>query len=187
MRGTGNVGTLYRIRDWDKHFENAGSRKLKRLSYVYVKNKFGTGYCTLVKHTNGGGHLGAWLAILEIASTCNPRGTLCHDDKEPMTTDEIATLSRLPLELIDEALNRLLVKPLRWIEAVEVGDSPNVVADSPNVVGEKSHCVVMCSEVKPCGERRAPKPEPETAAEVMATIGDSCSRNVHRIPETRPL
>ena len=72
--------TLYRIVDWDKHFESAQSRKVERLTWVRVPNKHdGEGYTELLDHPNGAAHYACWMAIVQVASKCQPRGSLLRD------------------------------------------------------------------------------------------------------------
>lgn len=102
----------YRIRDWDKHFENAASRKLKRLDWVAVPNKMdGSGYMKLVDHPNGAAHLGAWYAAIEIASRQKIRGTLPDVGG---ICQCLGKISQLPGRLFEEVLPRLV--EIGWVE-----------------------------------------------------------------------
>lgn len=119
---------IFRIRDWDKHYENNRTRELKKLEWVPVPNRMdGAGYNELVDHPNGAAHLGAWLAILEIASRCRVRGTLAKEDlgtvpqegaaqcgEVPITAKDLARMSRLPQSLFEEVMPRLL--SIGWVE-----------------------------------------------------------------------
>jgi hypothetical protein len=61
---------ILRIRDWSEHFENNRTKELVRMAWVPVPNKQdGDGYTELLDHVNGAAHLGAWIAIVELAST----------------------------------------------------------------------------------------------------------------------
>jgi hypothetical protein len=115
---------LYRVRDWDKHFENNRTRILANLSWVPMPNKMdGDGYTQLVDHKSGAAHLGAWLAIVEVASKCHPRGTLVREDGTPHTPDSLARVTRLPARVFDEVLPRLASRELGWMDASETSDS----------------------------------------------------------------
>ena len=130
------ISVTYRIRDWDAHFENAASRKLKRLDWVAVPNKMdGSGYMALVNHPEGAAHLGAWYAAVEIASRQKVRGTLPDVGG---ICQCLGKISQLPAAVFESALPRLV--QIGWIEqynqqvtesATSLGFSPNVVADSP--------------------------------------------------------
>jgi len=65
------------IKNWDKHFENNRTRDLKQMRWVPFPNSHdGDGYTELVEHKNGPAHLGCWVAIVQVASKCDTRGTL---------------------------------------------------------------------------------------------------------------
>jgi len=126
-----------RIRNWKDHFENAESRKLKRLSWVGVPNKMhGNGYNALVGHPNGAAHLGAWYAIVEVCSLREPRelrGNLPESDGTiGGISRALGRISRLPVELFAEVLPRLIHDPdIQWIE--QYGDIPG---ENPGTSGE---------------------------------------------------
>lgn len=105
----------YRIRDWIQHFENNRTRELKRMDWVPIPNRMdGSGYTELLDHPNGAAHLGAWLAIVEIASRRHPRGTLPQDGAE--IPQALARISRIPVSVFVEVIPRLL--KINWIEQV---------------------------------------------------------------------
>src|ERR1700722_12458841 len=82
------AGVFYRIRDWDTHFETHKTRPIKSMTHVLVPNRMdGSAYIALMKHPNGPAHFGAWIALLEIASLCIPRGDLIRANGIPYTTD----------------------------------------------------------------------------------------------------
>ena len=142
---------MLRIRDWDKHFENAASRKLHRLDWVAVPNKMdGSGYTALVDHPNGAAHLGAWYAIVEIASRQKPRGNL--PDPIGGICQCLGRISRLPADVFAEVLPRLL--EIGWIEEVSLNQySPNASAESPNASAES--CVVKTSQSRAARARQS--------------------------------
>ncbi len=60
-----------RICDWDTLYENNRTRGYKKLNWVPIPNRMdGDGYTELVDHPNGAAHLGAWIAIVQVASRC---------------------------------------------------------------------------------------------------------------------
>ena len=69
-------------------------------------------YLQFVDHPNAAAHLGAWLAMLEIASRCSPRGTL--PQSAAGLSQALAMISRLPIAVFDEVIPRL--EQLQWIE-----------------------------------------------------------------------
>jgi len=100
---------IYRVRDWNENHENNRSRELKTLLWIPVPNDLGADrYVELVSHPDGAAHLGVWIALLMIASKGSPRGYLVREDGRPHNEESVAVLSRLPKQLIEEAITRLL-------------------------------------------------------------------------------
>ncbi len=117
---------MYKIRDWYLLFENNRTRELKRMDWVPVPNRMdGSGYTALVDHPNGGAHLGAWLAMLEISSRQKVRGTFPQDSAG--LPQVLARMSRLPAGLFEEVLPRLV--EIGWIE--QVTEIPQLGAEIP--------------------------------------------------------
>ena len=138
-----------RIANWDENFESAASRKLKRLDWVAIPNKTdGEGYTALVDHPNAAAHLGAWYAIVEMASKQTPRsnrGNLPGGIPQDLggICRSLGRSSRLPWKVFYEVIPRLL--EIGWLEQVKenqqicaetVAESANVLAESANVVGD---------------------------------------------------
>lgn len=107
--------TIYRIKGWNDHYENNRTRDLKRMDWVPIPNRMDkASYVRLVSHTDGAAHLGAWLAIVEIASRCDTRGTLIQDGI-PLTPHDLAAISHLPAAIIEAAMHRLCYE-VGWLE-----------------------------------------------------------------------
>ena len=119
-----NNGTsLLRVRNWNTHYEINRTRSLKSMLWFPVPNRLDNdGYIELVSHPNGAAHLGAWLSNLQVASRCKPRGTLVRDNGTPHTSASLARLTRIPVNVFDEAIPRLL--SIGWLEVVQQ-DSDN--------------------------------------------------------------
>ena len=139
---------MLRISDWDDIFENATSRKLKRLDWVAVPNKTdGQGYMELVDHPNGAAHLGAWYAIVEAASKQKTRGNLPGISQDAGgICRALGKISQLPAEVFVEVIPRLL--KIGWLEEIPenltvreyagtLGKSAGDLADSAGVLGKK--------------------------------------------------
>jgi len=136
----------YSIRDWSKHFENNRTRELKELRFVILPNKHdGDGYTELLDHPNGAAHYGAWVAIVQVASKCEIRGTLSRDGAKPHDACSLSRLTRIPVSVFEEALPRLV--GIGWVEsdvptaASKHPETPTNQADStkPQAVGAKPH------------------------------------------------
>jgi hypothetical protein len=128
----------YRIKDWHTLFENHRTRQLEKMEWVPIPNKMdGLGYTSLVDHPNGAAHLGAWLAIIEVASKQDKeqRGEL--PVVRGSTAKALARLSRLPEELFEEVLSRLVSEDIAWIEEIrrdpaqERAQAPDLRVDPP--------------------------------------------------------
>ena len=123
---------VLKIRDWDRHFENAESRKLKALRWVAMPNHMQTqGYTSLVDHPDGAAHFGAWCAIVEICSAREPkerRGYLPESDGTiGGISRSLGRISRLPGKIFQDVIERLMSDPeIAWIEVVSEtsGKSP---------------------------------------------------------------
>jgi hypothetical protein len=121
------------VRDWDQHYENNRTREMKHTAWVPVPNKQDNeGYVQLVSHEDGAAHLGAWLALLQIASRCDPRGTLLRKDGRPHTAASLGLISRLPVAVFDAVIPRLI--EIRWIEILEGAQEGAEIAQSPAAI-----------------------------------------------------
>lgn len=82
----------YRIRDWEKHFENNRTREMVKMAWVPVPNKHdGEGFQRIMREKDGLVIYGCWHLILQVASKClRERGTLMRDDGTPLDAAAIA-------------------------------------------------------------------------------------------------
>jgi len=111
---------MLRVRNWTR-FESYRTRRMKSIKSIRVPtNLENEGYVDLISHENGAAHFGAWVAILRVASQCNPRGTLMRNNASPYTAASLARMTRMPVTLFDEALPRLV--EIGWLEVVHSGD-----------------------------------------------------------------
>ena len=122
---------LYSIRNWNTIYENNRTRELKNMAWVPVPNSHdGDGYTELVSRKNGAALLGAWLVILQVASRCDPRGTLLRRGEKPHTADSLSRITRLPKEIIAEALIVCSTEP-QWLDVVDFTTKPQEGAGIP--------------------------------------------------------
>jgi hypothetical protein len=108
---------VYRVTNWNKHYENNRSRCLKKLEWLPVPNRLDNdGYLDLVLHPSGPAHLGCWLTILQVASRCYPRGVLIRDTLAAHDPESLSRITRIPADLVSDAMGRLV--SIRWLEIV---------------------------------------------------------------------
>ena len=134
------MGKFLRIRGWAEHFETNETRKYKELRWVKVSNNQNDpGYASLVVQENGAAMLGAWVAILQLASRCKIRGDLVEGNKNAYTIETIALVVRLPIDTIRQTVALLTTKIL-WMEWVS---DPSVLSpgDSAGAPGELPACI----------------------------------------------
>jgi hypothetical protein len=107
-----DIETL-RVRNWTD-FESHRTRHMRNINSIRVPNLDTEGYIDLISHENGAEHFGAWVAILRVASKCNPRGTLVRDNGSPYTAASLARMTRMPVAIFDGAIPRLI--EIGWLE-----------------------------------------------------------------------
>lgn len=115
----------YRIKDWDKHFENAASRKLDSLNWVPVPNKHdGEGFRTIITEKDGIIMYGCWHLILQVASKCQPRGSLVRSDGSPHTAKSISIKTGYNnIEAIQRTLDFCSSTEVGWLQCV-INETP---------------------------------------------------------------
>jgi hypothetical protein len=65
-------------------------------------------YVELVAHEDGAAHFAVWVALLMVASRATPRGLLVREDGRPHTPESLALATRLPQNVIEATIERLL-------------------------------------------------------------------------------
>jgi hypothetical protein len=124
---------MFRIVDWERNFENNRTKELKKLSWVPFPNKHdGDGYTELLDHPDGAAHYGAWCAIVQVASKCEPRGTLLRDGARPHDAASLARVTKIPRAYLEAAISRL-INPVGWIEVVADPEPEQRFMETPQV------------------------------------------------------
>lgn len=117
---------IYRIKDWDTRYENNRTRAYKKLDWVPMPNKMdGDGYTELVelskgeKEYYGALRFAGWCAIVEIASRCEPRGTLYRNlaDNCGHTAESLSRISRLPIIVFELVFDRAM--KIGWLDVID--------------------------------------------------------------------
>jgi hypothetical protein len=111
---------MWRIRNWNDTFENSQSRKYGSISWVPIPNRHDTdGYTRLIEHEHGAMHYGAWIALVQLASRCKPRGTLRRGDGRPHDLESVARITRIGAHVFAQAIPRFLSVEIGWLENME--------------------------------------------------------------------
>ena len=108
----------YQVKDWDKLFEIAQSRKCERLHWVAVPNKHdGKGYRRVTRHPKCCDVFTAWILILQVTSKQSQRGLLVDSDG-PITAEDLADKTGYPEEIFVLAFKVLSDPKIGWLEKV---------------------------------------------------------------------
>lgn len=172
------MALLYVIKDWNKLYENNRTRELVNMTWIPIPNKMdGDGYTELVSHENGAAHFGAWIAILEIASKCEPRGTLLRENGEPHTPASLSRMSRLPHGVFAELLTRLTGKQIGWMEVQQLQTDSEIPQDDAVIPQDTDYARAralpfpsLCSKESKNGKSRS------TVTLVDEALEDTASR-----------
>jgi len=93
---------MYKIANWDG-YENHRTRNMQEMRWVPIPNRFdGDQIGEIIDH--GAAVYGVWVAVLLVASRCDPRGVLTRADGEPHTPKTLARRTRIPQKEIEKAL-----------------------------------------------------------------------------------
>lgn len=151
------MSTLYRIRDWDRLYENAESRKCKTLTWLKLPIKItGNGYCALMEREDGGALFGCFIALLEYAGGLLERGTFTDSKGKPLTPKVISRAIRMPEILVTQTIETLSSGEFDWIEIVTPGEGVGrLVGEQSSVLGEQSR------QIKRIGDLEERREEPE--------------------------
>lgn len=113
---------LYKIRDWNRFFENNRSRELKQVNWIVVPNRHdGETFSAIMAHKNGAEIFAAWNLILQVASKCDPRGTLLRGGGKPHTPASLSLKTRAPDNWFKVAFD-FLENQTDWIVVETVTD-----------------------------------------------------------------
>ena len=157
---------IYRIRNWDDHFENNRSREVAKLAWVAMPIKQdGDGYTELLSHKDGAAHFGSWCAIVQVAAKCGVRGTLVRDGGRPHDVTSIERLTRIPAKTLECAMERLV--SIGWLEACTISQEGAVVPQEGAVL----LCPVVSCIVVPPSLPEASQESSDLAEALAASIG----------------
>lgn len=138
-----STNSYFRVVGWHDRFENSTSRKLKALSFVLIANdQSDIAYRRVASMPDGAAILGAWLAVVQIASrgSVAERGALVKGG-EALDADDLSLASGLPVKVFQRALEVLSNPKIGWLEKVagpapRPGSSATVPGDPPDALGD---------------------------------------------------
>lgn len=186
---------LYAVSEWERHFEKNRTKELKQMTWVPIPNKQdGDGYTELLDHPNGAAHFGAWVALIQVASKCTPRGTLLRDDRNgvrrPHDPASLSRITRIPAAVFIEALPRL--KVIGWLSAepLEINDLEVACGPTAAIPQEGAGLPQECAasraraiEQERIGEERREKEKREGGAPPPSPRGASAGSSRRFSPE----
>jgi uncharacterized phage protein (TIGR02220 family) len=130
---------VYRIKDWNIHFENNKSREIDACSFVCLPNKqHGMGFRRIMAEKDGATIYGIWICIVAACSQQKaPRqGWLTEDGRRsspPWDYADIALKIGRSAEEIERCLSVVASPRVGWMEKLEVPtECPRSVGDSPS-------------------------------------------------------
>jgi hypothetical protein len=142
------MSTLYRIRDWDKLYENNKTRERDQRTWCSIPNKQdGLGYGRLVSQKDGPALYGAFIAVVLVASKqTRPRDGYLTDtgrsEGVPYDSQALAIKTRMPIGLVARMLTVLSDPTICWLEVC--GECPDSAREVP----------AECPPAAPRGEER---------------------------------
>ena len=115
---------VYRIRDWDVHFENNKSREREKCSFCCVPNKQdGLGYGLLMQEPDGESLYGAFVAtVLVVSKQKRRKGYLTADGLPsgcPLSARQIAVKTKFKEATIQRMIDVVSSNEIGWIDEVE--------------------------------------------------------------------
>lgn len=110
----------FRIKQWNKLFENSRSRTVADLAWVAIPNHHdGENYSIIMAEKNAAEIFSAWVLMVQVASRCHPRGTLLRDNGKPHDAKSLAIKTRGREDWFSSAMSFIL-NNTDWIELVDV-------------------------------------------------------------------
>ena len=136
------MSTLYRVRDWDRHFENNKSRERDVCAWCPIPNKQdGLGYGRLIRMRDGEAMYGAFMAVVLVASKQKrPRAGWLTDtgraDGVPYDADALSIKTQARAPIIARMLTACSAESIGWIETL-VDGAPQVPTKCPSAALEE--------------------------------------------------
>lgn len=126
---------IYRIKNWNEFYENNRSRTVKDLTWVPIPNRHdGEAYARLMSQKDATIHFTVWILLLQVASRCQPRGSLLTSSCQPHTPESLALKTRSKVEWFEKSLPFLV--QIGWLE-VERQETDSVLSASCQACDEE--------------------------------------------------
>ena len=87
---------IYRIVGWEEYYEYSRTKEHKKLKWVRIGNNFDGDRITELISQGGAEAYGCFVAMVLVASRCDPRGTLMNSQGKPHTPETIGAKTGLP-------------------------------------------------------------------------------------------
>lgn len=126
----------YRIKNWAEIYESHRTRPAARLKWFPCPIKLsGDGYTMIMelpdgsRRPDGPAIFGAWMACLEVAAECKPRGTLVRSDGFPHNPASLSRKTRQPADLISKMMDFCL-KECKWLETIQIQEPAQIAPEN---------------------------------------------------------
>lgn len=123
-------GYYLRVRDWDKHFERAQTRKIDSpLSWIALPTAHdGCKFRKLIRTKRGVTIFGAFCLLLEVGAKMDKRGDFVRPDRSILTCEDFEAITGADRRTFHSAIELLTSKEFGWLELVAIsqngGSSP---------------------------------------------------------------
>lgn len=178
---------MYLIKDWDKTFENADTRKRMRLGwFLCPSGTDSAGYIELMSHGEAGIKAYAvFLAICQWSATCVPdvRGRVARSSGKPASIRQIAAAIRMPEAVVSQAFELLCSPDVGWI--IQEGDTENRAIPLENAK-PAGYLPVVCQSSAGCVPQGEGKGEGKGEELMSADRGRSYSEDFESFWQSFP-
>lgn len=132
-----------------------------------------------MSHKNGAEIFAAWVLILQVASKCDPRGTLLRGGKKPHDSASLALKTRAPEKWFKLSLE-FLETETDWLDIQLIGEentpTPHPPAGLPHPSAESSVLSIPFHSVPSGGESKG-EPSLEKARVVLFWLNEKAGRH----------
>jgi len=119
---------MYRVLNWDRHFEGAKSKTYNNKTSCSLPTKHGLGYRRLISEKDGVALFGAWVALIQVLSRHNkPRQGYCTDtglsDGTPYSCEDLELLTGISAKYFKEMFKICKSHSVGWVELTKTTDT----------------------------------------------------------------